>query len=92
MKLCHIVGWFTGKRIIEHRGKFIAQYRLGILEKWMGISRNANERWIPIDRQLEMCSFDTIEEARAIFEPYLKQRRAKELAEIEAYRITVHCV
>jgi len=87
MNLCQFVGWFTGKRVVEYRGKFIPQWRENIFEEWMGIDKHHDGRYEDYGIQLSDCGVDYYEEACAAFKPYLAHRKVI----VDSNKKKIHC-
>lgn len=95
MKMCEVVGWFKGRRIIETHGKFIPQFRRWNELRWFSIDNGGMDYWLDVSPFIRQCSCSTFAEANSKFDEYkthLENMRAKKLAKKIADRVTFHCV
>lgn len=61
---------FKTYRVIEFKGKFIAQTTEWFVFDWCGLDRKGFYLWYNLNSQIEYCSFDTLEEAKEHLKKY----------------------
>lgn len=76
------------KRIIKLRGKYIPQMLCGIT--WCGMSRRDTDFWSEADKQMEYCSYDSLDGANVGLYAFLgrvkkEKQRKKEQTRKEIY-------
>ena len=73
---------FKRYRILEVDGKFIPQFKTGFFESW--VSTGKLGRWYGLKYQIEYCSKETVEEARAVLEQFIEKNK-KPITKIHKY-------